>query len=58
MAPLGCFELIRTDRSRHTHRTQVRLYEAHGIPWLEYNNPNPTCKNVQKEIPTSLFRTS
>ena len=36
MDPLGCFELIRTDRSRHTHRTQVSLYEAHGIPWLEH----------------------
>ena len=33
---VGVFELAQTGRSRHTHRTQASLYEAHGILWLEY----------------------
>jgi len=31
---VGVFELAQTGRSRHTHQTQVSLYEAHGITGL------------------------
>ena len=37
---VGVFELAQTGRSRHTHRTQVSLYAAHGIPWLEHKISN------------------
>ena len=37
---LGVFELDQKGTVSHTHRTQVSLNEAHGIPWLKYRSFN------------------
>ena len=38
MVLLGWLSYSKIGSHSSTHRTQVSLYEAHGIPWLEYKS--------------------